>query len=85
MTRKEKRSLRVARHRASLLSKGTGIAHKVRSDGQGFFYPIPCGTEHRTKNTPVDLRTKTINQKIISGRPKGKRTIRYTTIHLKKG
>lgn len=55
------------------------MAHRVKHDGHGFYYPIQCGTEKRTKNTSADIRTRVDLQTITAGRPKGKRTKRYTT------
>jgi hypothetical protein len=79
MSRKENRRKRAAIHRAAILSDVTNVIHTVKSDGYGFWYPIPCGTGKRTRNTSAEIRTKVILQRIDSGRPKGKRTIRYTT------
>ena len=80
--RDHKRRLRAAEHRASILVQASGIPHTVKHDGRGFYYPIPCGAgaKKQPKNTSAELRTKVVLQRITFGRPKRKRTIRYTTV-----
>lgn len=81
LTRKARRRLRAARYQARKLSDCLGLIYTVKSDRMGFFYPMISGTDAKhTKHTSADLRTKQINQVIVSGRPKGKRRIRYTTV-----
>ena len=84
LTRQEKRRLRAARHYAELLTNGVGIPHKVKSDNNGYFYPIAQSAYSSIRNhtkTASGVYQKTITQKIIiRGNLKRKRNIRYTRL-----
>lgn len=82
MNRKTSRALRACMHRCTLLQESGAGTHepKRHTDGYGW-YPFPAGAKRgHVKNSPADIRTVLVTERIDAGRPKGKRTVKYTRI-----
>lgn len=82
MTRLQSRRLRACLHRCELLEDSGAGRHEPRrmTDRLGW-YPFPAGARRgKVKNSPADIRTKLVTERIDVGRPKGRRKIKYTRL-----